>query len=131
MIESGNIEQALGILQDELDSTEEKNLLVRSEIVALQMQIAMENGYSSLAEDYLHQQMRLSRQINEIKKNTILINNPNARAMMENTDRLLEIYDQSKESFPLIFNSLKENNGFLPGMKDVIKKEHGWLHVRQ
>lgn len=122
MIESGNIEQALRILQDELDSTEEKNLLVRSEIVALQMQIAMENGYSSLAEDYLHQQMRLSRQINEIKKNTILINNPNARAMMENTDRLLEIYDQSKESFPLIFNSLKENNGFLPGMKDVIKK---------
>ena len=122
MIESGNIEQALKVLQDELDSTQEENLLVRSEIVALQMQIAMENGYASLAEDYLHEQMRLSRQINEIKKNTNLINNPNARSMIENTDRLLEIYDKSKESFPLIFTSLKENNGFLPGMKDIIKR---------
>ncbi len=42
--------------------------------------------------------------------------------MIENTDRLLEIYDKSKESFPLIFTSLKENNGFLPGMKDIIKR---------
>tara|TARA_B100000674_G_C37958806_1_gene970970 strand:- start:1338 stop:2294 length:957 start_codon:yes stop_codon:yes gene_type:complete len=122
LVESGNIDEALQTLQEELDRTPEDNLLVRSEIVALQMGIAMKYGYASLAEDYFHQQMRLTRKINEIKKNTKLINNPNARAMMENTDKTLDTYEKSKESFPLLFQSLKENNGFLPGMKDTMKR---------
>ena len=122
LVLSGQVEEALEVLQTEFDETQAENLLVRSEIIALQYQIAMQNGYASLAEDYLHTQMRLSREINEIKKNTNLVNNPNAKAMMDNTDKLLQVYDRSKESFPLIFESLKQNNGFLPGMKDVIRK---------
>ena len=122
LVNAGNIELALKVLQEELDATPEKNLLVRSEIIAIQMQIAMENGYASLAEDYLHQQMKLSRKINEIKKNTILVNNPNARAMMEKTDQLLEIYDNSRDSVALLFEDLRESKGFISDLKNVTKK---------
>ena len=109
------------MLQEELDRTPEENLIVRSEIVALQTRIAMRHGYASNALEYFHQQMRLTRKINEIKKNSQLINNPNARAMMEEADKTLDAYDKYKESLPLLFQNLKENNGLPPGMKDLMK----------
>ena len=130
LIESGNIDEALEVLQEELDRTPEENLIVRSEIVALQTRIAMRHGYASNALEYFHQQMRLTRKINEIKKNSQLINNPNARAMMEEADKTLDAYDKYNESLPLLLQNLKKNNG-LHGNERPYEEYHGWLCVRQ
>lgn len=122
LIESGNIDQALKLLQEELDATQEENLLVRSEILSLKMKIAMSHGYATLANNILHQQVRLIKEINSIKKNTILVNNPNARAIMENTDKELNEYEKRKEASKNVLNGLKENNELIKVMKDSIKK---------
>ena len=122
LIDSGNIDQALKLLQEELDGTQEENLLVRSEILSLKMKIAMSYGYATLANNILHQQVRLVREINSIKKNTILINNPNARAIMENTDKEIEEYEKRKEASKDVLNEFKDNSTLIEVMKDSIKK---------
>lgn len=114
LIEAGSIEAALDRLEREYLNTPSENLIIRSEILSLQMMIAMKHGFASQAETYVHKHMRLMRSINDIKKNTILANNPNAMAIMETQDSTLGSYEQYKDQIPSAFDWMKENKGLSP-----------------
>lgn len=114
LVEAGSVEAALERLEREYGNTPDENLIIRSEILSLQMMIAMKFGYATLAETYLHKHTRISREIRDIKKNTILASNPNAIAMMELQGNTLDAYDQHKDKIPSLFQWMKDNKGLSP-----------------
>ena len=127
LVEAGSIEAALERLEIEYANTPEENLIIRSEILSQQMKIAMKFGQATLAETYLHKHTRISREIKDLKKDTILARNPNALAMMELQEKMLNAHTQHKDKIPLIYDWMVDNKGLHPevfqNMRSVLVNE--------
>lgn len=111
LAEEGRVEEALNLLKEEFENTDPANLEVRGILVQTIVGLASFRGYPDTASNYTRQLNAIRSQVNHIKMNTILINNPVAMESLRAEREALNLMQTNEEAPKEGLEYMKKNRG--------------------
>lgn len=112
LAEKGRVEAALELLKQELDGTDPANLEVRGLLIQTIVGLATYRGYPDTASNYMRQLIAIRTEVNNIKMNTILINNPIAMDTLKAEREALNLWQANPNAATEGMEKMKKNRGF-------------------